>query len=47
MAGGYLTNPVVNSTGIKGVWSFDIKWTGRGNLERAGADGISIFDCSR
>ena len=44
MAGGYLTNPVVNSTGIQGTWDFDIRWTGRGNLQKAGADGISIFD---
>ncbi|HYL78960.1 MAG TPA: TIGR03435 family protein [Bryobacteraceae bacterium] len=44
MAGGYLTNPVVDRTGLKGGWDFDIKWTGRGALARAGADGISIFD---
>jgi uncharacterized protein (TIGR03435 family) len=44
MAGGYLDRPVVNSTGIKGTWSFDITWTARGNLVRAGGDGISIFD---
>ena len=44
-AGGYLTNPVVDATGLKGAWDFDFKWTGKGDLQRAGADGISIFDC--
>jgi uncharacterized protein (TIGR03435 family) len=44
MAGGYLDQPVVNSTGLEGAWDFEIKWTGRGDLEKAGPDGISIFD---
>lgn len=43
-AGGYLNKPVVDSTGLEGAWNFDIKWTGRGQLQQAGADGISIFD---
>jgi uncharacterized protein (TIGR03435 family) len=44
MAGGYLTNPVVDSTGLKGAYDFDLKWTPRGVLSRAGSEGISIFD---
>ncbi len=44
MAGGYLNKPVVNATNLPGAWDFDVKWTGRGQLEQAGSEGISIFD---
>ncbi len=44
MAGGYLTKPVVDSTQLGGSWDFDLKWTSRGDLAKAGPDGISIFD---
>ena len=44
MAGAYLTSPVIDSTGLKGQWDFDLKWTSRAALARAGDDGISIFD---
>jgi uncharacterized protein (TIGR03435 family) len=43
-AGAYLTNPVIDSTGLKGNWDFEFRWTLRGQLGAAGAEGISIFD---
>ena len=44
MAGGYLTDPVVDSTGLKGTYDFDLSGLPRGVLPRAGSEGISIFD---
>jgi uncharacterized protein (TIGR03435 family) len=44
MAGAYITNPVVDQTGLKGNWDFQLKWTARALLAAAGADAISIFD---
>jgi uncharacterized protein (TIGR03435 family) len=44
IAGDYLDSPVINSTGLSGAWDFDLKWTWKGMLQRAGADGVSIFD---
>ena len=42
-AGGYLDQPVIDQTNLAGSWDFIFKWTGRGQLEKQGADGISIF----
>jgi uncharacterized protein (TIGR03435 family) len=47
MAGGYFDQPVVDMTGLKGNWDFELKWTGRNQLAAAGADGISASLPSR
>ncbi len=41
--GGYLDQPVIDETNLAGAWDFTIKWTDRSQLEKQGADGISIF----
>ena len=43
-AGAYLQKPMADETGLKGAYDFDVKWTSRGDLARAGQDGITVFD---
>jgi uncharacterized protein (TIGR03435 family) len=43
MAGGYLDHDVVDSTGLDGVYDFDLDWTDRPLLAVKGAEGISFF----
>ena len=43
-AGAYLQKPAVDRTGLKGAYDFDLRWTSRIDLPRAGADGMSVFD---
>jgi len=42
--GTYLSDPVVDQTGLGGAWDFELKWTARNRLAQAGPDGISLFD---
>ncbi|HVQ63141.1 MAG TPA: TIGR03435 family protein [Terriglobia bacterium] len=42
--GTYISDPVVDQTGLKGAWNFDLKWTARNRLAQAGADAITLFD---
>jgi len=44
LASAYFANPVMDRTELKGFFEFELKWTGRGQLAAAGADGITIFD---
>jgi len=44
MANAYVTSSVMDSTGLKGSWDFELKWTGRARLAEAGSAGISMFD---
>jgi uncharacterized protein (TIGR03435 family) len=35
---------VIDSTGLKGIWNFEVGWSPREMLERSGGDGVSVFD---
>jgi uncharacterized protein (TIGR03435 family) len=43
IAGGYITGPVQNQTGLQGYWDFDVAFTPFGALTRAGADAVTVF----
>jgi len=44
MAAGYLPNPVVDATGLKDAFDFDLRWTSFGDLQKAGPNAITVFD---
>jgi uncharacterized protein (TIGR03435 family) len=43
MAGDYLTDPVVDATGLTGAWDFDLQWNSRSRILAAGAERTTIF----
>lgn len=44
LAKGYLTKPVVDSTGLRGAWDFDVEWMPLAALPYAAHDAVSVFD---
>lgn len=43
-ATGYVNKPVVDATGVKDPFDFEVRFTFAGGLAMAGADGVSFFD---
>jgi uncharacterized protein (TIGR03435 family) len=39
----YLTDPIVDATGLTGEWDFDLQWNGRSRVLAAGAERTTIF----
>src|SRR5262249_9281093 len=44
IANGYINTPIQDKTALTGYWDFDVRFTPFQALQRAGADGISVFD---
>jgi len=44
IAGDYLTDPVVDSTGLAGAWDFDLTWNPRSRILPAGLERTTIFE---
>jgi uncharacterized protein (TIGR03435 family) len=40
----YWPGPINDATGLKGTWSFDLTWSNRSQLAKAGAEGINVED---
>ena len=35
---------MVDFTGLKGAWNFDVAWTSKGSLQITGGAGITVFE---
>src|SRR6185295_8360113 len=44
MAPAYINNAVVDMTGLKGSWDFDLRFSNRALLQLTGAEGVTLID---